>query len=113
MIHKGQVVRGSAALACALLIGCGPQLTYERWQTVRKGMSRAQVQKVLGQPWQTTAQAWVYYDQPREVAVMVWYDNDKVIGTTWQSPERGLQGESPLPWASEQDADAHPADAPS
>lgn len=112
MIHKSQVFRGAAALLCALLVGCGPKLTYERWQTVRKGMSRAQVEKTLGQPWQTTAQAWVYYDQPREVAVMVWYDNGKVIGTTWQSPEHGLQGERPLPAILEQDADAVPADAP-
>ena len=104
-------IRCTMALACSLLIGCGSHLTYERWQSVHEGMSPAQVQSILGQPWQTTAQSWVYYDETREVAVMVWYGDDKVIGTTWQSPEYGLQGQRPMPWAEESDDDAPTAPA--
>jgi len=29
------------------------------------------------------------------VTVMVYFDKDKVTGTTWQSPEHGMQGKNP------------------
>jgi len=96
MLHVGWLVRVGLALMCIAAGGCEQQLTFERWQTIHKGMSRAQVRAALGQPWQATAQTWVYYDEQRGAAVMVWFDGDKVIGTTWQSPQHGLLGESPV-----------------
>lgn len=108
MIHVGHGLRGGLLLVCVSAIGCGQQLTFERWQTIHRGMSRAQVQAALGKPWQTTLQTWVYYDEDRRVAVMVWYDDDKVIGTTWQSPQHGLLGEGPLSGPADQDSTTMP-----
>ena len=77
------------------LVGCAEKLTYQRWQTIHEGMSADAVQATLGKPWQTTDQTWVYYDEDKSVTIMIYFDKDKVTGTTWQSPEQGMQGKSP------------------
>ncbi len=76
-------------------LGCAEKLTYERWQTIHDGATADVVEAALGKPWQTTEQTWVYYDQDKAVTVMVYFDKNQVIGTTWQSPEHGMKGKSP------------------
>jgi hypothetical protein len=71
-------------------------MAFERWQTIEKGMSRAQVRSAMGEPWQETEQTWVYYDEQDGSAAMVWFAENEVIGTTWQCPQHGLLGESPI-----------------
>jgi hypothetical protein len=83
------------AFAGLASMGCAEKLTYARWQTIHDGASSDVVEATLGKPWQTTDQTWVYYDQDKSVTVMVYLDKGKVIGTTWQSPEHGMQGKSP------------------
>ena len=93
---RAKVLLGILIAVVALgAMGCAEKLTYPRWQTIHEGMTSDVVQATLGKPWQTTDQTWVYYDQDKSVTVMVYFDKAKVTGTTWQSPEHGMQGKSP------------------
>ena len=76
-------------------VGCAEKFTFQRWQTIHEGMSADAVQATLGKPWQTTEQTWVYYDENKSATAMIYFDQDKVISTTWQDPERGMLGKSP------------------
>ncbi len=78
-----------------IAVGCAEKLTYPRWQTVHEGMTADAVEATLGKPWQTTDQTWIYYDEDKNINVMVYFDKGKVITTIWRDPEHGAQGKSP------------------
>jgi len=77
------------------LAGCAEKFTFDRWQTVHEGMSSDGVQATLGKPWQQTEQTWIYHDENKSATAMVYFDKDKVSGTQWTDPERGVVGKNP------------------
>jgi len=82
-------------LVALILVGCAEKLVYERWQTVHDGMSSDAVAATLGEPWKTTDQTWLYYDEDRHINAQIYYEGDKVIGKAWQDPKFGMQGKTP------------------
>ena len=83
------------AAAVLVLCGCAEKLTYQRFETIHEGASRAAVEATLGEPWQTTGQEWIYYDADRGITAHVYFDDEDVIGKTWADPERGMVGKTP------------------
>ena len=86
----------SVLLVSLLLCGCAEKLTYQRWETIHNGDLPEVVKATLGEPWQTTDMAWVYYnDDHRHINSYVYFEADKVIGKTWSDPQRGMVGSTP------------------
>lgn len=83
------------ALILLAAVGCAQKLTYERWETIHDGEDYGSVESTLGDPFQQTAETWVYQDTDRGITAMVYFQNGQVIGKKWACPEHGMQGKSP------------------
>ena len=86
---------GMIAAATFAAAGCAEKLTYERWQTIHNGAPPAAVEQTLGEPWEKLEMAWEYHDADRLITAAIYFQNDQVIGKTWEDPEHGMRGENP------------------
>ncbi len=95
------LIPGVAVAALLLSSGCGKKLTFERWESLRVGDTRAAVKAALGKPRSDAPGRMTWTEQDEGIAVEVWLDpqTQHVLYTEWSDPAHGMRakGERPGP----------------
>jgi hypothetical protein len=97
MIQK-RLLQAAVMVSLAItLTGCSQQVSHENWERIEIGEStKTDVVALMGDPWQQTDLAWVYSDDDRHITAFVYFEDETVSGKTWECPQHGMEGESPL-----------------
>jgi hypothetical protein len=89
-----------ALIAAMFLTSCGgcevaklfsfnfKKFTRERYDTIYHGQPREQVRKKLGEPHETTGNAWVYSHEEPFYTAVVFFEAGKVTAKRWSEMDR-------------------------
>ncbi len=81
------------ALAAAAAGGCQKKLSFERWESLPLGASRAAVRSALGKPLEDRGPRMIYANHDEGVAAEAWFDprTDCLRYASWADPVHGMR----------------------
>jgi hypothetical protein len=90
---------GTAALALLSAGGCKKKLTFERWEALPIGESKADVRSALGKPLEDRGTRLTYANQDDGIAAEAWFDpqTGRLTYTHWADPIHGMREKGARP----------------
>ncbi|MGB9626094.1 MAG: hypothetical protein ACPMAQ_14665 [Phycisphaerae bacterium] len=98
---RGRILLLAAVALAAATGGCRKKLTFERWESLPLGASRAAVRSALGKPAEDHGPRMIYTNHEEGVAAQIWFDprTDRLRYASWADPVHGMRekGSAPQP----------------